>query len=262
MRPVAVKFGGAVITRKRGAAAVRQKVLSRLGRELAAAGVPTVLLHGAGSFGHPGALRYALNDPPHDGDRAQRARGAALVSAEVRRLHQMVLASLLDARLSPWSLPPASLAQQRERSLARMETEPFLTALAEGLLPVTFGDVVPDSSWGFSILSADTIAVELVRRGVVERVLFVSDVGGVYESMGPGRPKVIAEVTDEVVEGLSARGAGPDVTGGIRGKAQAMRAIAALGGHAGLISGLSDGLLTRALRGEPVYGSWSTPGRR
>lgn len=261
-RPVAVKLGGAVITRKQRAAAVRLKVLTRLAEELAASRVPLVVLHGAGSYGHPGAKRFRLNDPPVSGDAATLARGAAIVSAEVRRLHDLVLRSLLDAGLPAWSVPPAAWCSQRARRLDHWDSRPFEEALGSGLVPVSFGDVVLDREWGFSILSADTIAVELVRAKVVDRVLFVSDVGGVYESMGPGRPKVIPTVTDSVVAGLATKGAGPDVTGGIRGKAQAMVEIAALGGDAGLISGLSDGLLTRALRGEPVYGSWSTPGRR
>lgn len=257
-----MKLGGAVITRKQHAAAVRQKVLTRLAEELAASRVPVIVLHGAGSYGHPGAKRFGLNDPPTAGGAIARARGAAIVSAEVRRLHGLVLRSLLDAGLPAWSVPPAASCSQRARVLDHWDARPFEEAVRGGLVPVSFGDVVPDLDWGFSIVSADTIAVELVRAKVVGRVVFVSDVGGVYESMGPGRPKVIPTVTESVVAGLTPKGAGPDVTGGIRGKAQAMVEIAALGGDAGLISGLSDGLLTRALRGEPVYGSWSTPGRR
>ena len=44
-----------MLTRKRQAARLRPKVLHRLASELAAPGHPPfVLLHGAGSFGHPG----------------------------------------------------------------------------------------------------------------------------------------------------------------------------------------------------------------
>lgn len=261
-RPVAVKLGGAVITRKQRAAAIRPKVLTRLSEELAASHVPVVVLHGAGSYGHPGAKRFGLNAAPAPGEEIARARGAAIVSAEVRRLHGLVLRSLLDAGVAAWSVPPATSWTQRAGTLERRDLGPVTEAVRVGLVPVAFGDVVPDREWGFSILSADTLAVELVRAGVVGRVLFVSDVAGVYESMGPGRPKVIPTITESVVDALAATGAGPDVTGGIRGKAKAMVEIAALGGDAGLISGLSDGLLARALRGEPVYGSWSTPGRR
>ena len=125
-----------------------------------------------------------------------------------------------------------------------------------GLVPVSFGDVVPDDAWTRSILSADTLAVELARQLPVRRVLFVSDVPGVLEPGTAPRPRIVPEVTEELVERLSQRAGGPDVTGGIRGKAQAMLEIGRLGADAGLISGLKDGLLSRALRGDSVVGSW------
>jgi isopentenyl phosphate kinase len=59
------------------------------------------------------------------------------------------------------------------------------------------------------------------------------------------------------VERLRPGSGAPDVTGGIRAKAEAMLAIAHAGVDAGLISGLTDGGLSRALRGEMVYGSWA-----
>ena len=252
-----VKLGGSIITRKQQAERLRPKILARLAEEIVEGDRPTVLLHGAGSFGHPGAVRFGLANAPTDpSKRLERARGAAIVSAEVRRLHLAVLRALVDAGARPWSVPAATIAENDGGRFGSLQHGPFQESIDAGLLPVSFGDVVPDRRWGRSILSADTIAVELTRSLPVQRVLFVSDVPGILE---PGaRPKevLIPEVTDAVLERLSPRAAGPDVTGGIRGKAAAMLEIGRLGADAGLISGLKDGLLSRALRGEPVPGSW------
>jgi isopentenyl phosphate kinase len=87
-------------------------------------------------------------------------------------------------------------------------------------------------------------------------VIFVSDGPGILEPGALPKHVLVDEVTPALVERLSVRAGGPDVTGGIRGKAQAMLEIARLGADAGLISGLKDGLLSQALRGEPVAGSW------
>ena len=58
--PLVVKLGGSVITRKREAERVRPKILRRLSEEVSSvADTPMVLLHGAGSFGHPGAASSA-----------------------------------------------------------------------------------------------------------------------------------------------------------------------------------------------------------
>jgi isopentenyl phosphate kinase len=262
--PSIVKLGGSVITRKRGPPRLRPKVLTRLAEEVADGGrLGTVLLHGAGSFGHPGAVRWRLalppaaTDPPH-----ARRRGATLVSAEVRRLHVAVLTALLDAGVPAWSVPAGAVATNDGGRLASLDPAPFRRALDAGLVPVGFGDVVADASWGFSILSADTIAVALAGPLKARRVLFVSDVDGVLERPpgAPGRPKARPRVTREILAGLAPAIGAPDVTGGIRGKAEAMLAIAAVGVDAGLISGLRHGSLARALRGEAVYGSWTGPG--
>ncbi|HXY46887.1 MAG TPA: isopentenyl phosphate kinase [Thermoplasmata archaeon] len=257
--PVIVKLGGSVITRKREAERVRPKVLARLAREIADSGSDRiVLLHGAGSFGHPGARRFGLAHAAEaNEDPRARARGAAIVSAEVRRLHVVVLRALVAAGCSPISIPVATHARNRSGELASLDAVPFRDALGRGLMPVSFGDVVPDDAWGSSILSADTIARTLAPVLHPRRVIFVSDVPGILEGPPTGRRSVIAEVTDAVAGSLRPPPGAPDVTGGIRGKAIAMRAIAHAGSDAGLISGLSDGALLRAIRGEFVYGSWA-----
>jgi isopentenyl phosphate kinase len=254
-----VKLGGSVITRKREVERVRPKTLARLAREIAEVpDVDVIVLHGAGSFGHPGAHRFGLAAPPApDASAKRRARGAAVVAAEVRRLHLLVLRALVAAGASPASVPMATHATNREGTLATLDATPFRSALADGRTPVSFGDVVPDTAWGSSILSADTIALELARTLRPDRVVFVSDVPGIYEGPRTGRPRVVDEVTPELLGRLRPTGRGPDVTGGIRGKAEAMLAIARAGADAVLISGLSDGALARALGGATVHGSWA-----
>ncbi|MGI0131105.1 MAG: isopentenyl phosphate kinase [Thermoplasmata archaeon] len=256
---VVVKLGGAVITRKREVERVRPKVLARLAAEIAsAADRRLVVLHGAGSFGHPGALKFGLARAPLPTESAgDRARGAAIVATEVRRLHLLVLRALLRAGVSPASVPIATHARNHEGRTVSLDAAPFVEALARGLVPVSFGDVVPDDRWGASILSADTIAERLVVPLRPERVLFVSDVAGVLQGPAQGRRAVVAELSDDAVAALRPRPGAADVTGGIRGKAETMLRISRAGVDAGLISGLSDGGLSRALRGERVYGSWA-----
>lgn len=254
--PVVVKLGGSLLTRKREAEKVRPKVLARLAGELADAGpIPLVVLHGAGSFGHPGARRFGLAAPPAGPQSVrERTRGAAIVAVEVRRLHLLVLRALVAAGLAPWSVPPGVVAENRDGALGTLDTSPFAAALERGQVPVSFGDVVPDRAWGTSVLSADAIAVELAARLHARRVVFASDVPGI---LGSDRRSVVPELTESAAEALRPASGAPDVTGGIRAKARAMLAIAGGGTDAVLISGLSDGALSRAVRGEAVYGSWA-----
>ncbi|MGI0071959.1 MAG: isopentenyl phosphate kinase [Thermoplasmata archaeon] len=254
-----VKLGGSVITRKREVERARPKVLGRLAAELASGGGGRlVVLHGAGSFGHPGAKKFGLARTPEPGaSSVQRSRGAAIVAAEVRRLHLLVLRALVGAGLSATSVPVATHARNREGRLVAFDPLPFTNALERGLVPVSFGDVVPDEGWGSSILSADTIAEALVAPLRPGRVVFVSDVPGIFEGPSRGRRPVAAEITEAIVARLALDAGAVDVTGGIRAKAETMLRIARTGADAALISGLTDGGLSRALRGEMVYGSWA-----
>jgi isopentenyl phosphate kinase len=259
-RPLVVlKLGGSVITRKREVERARPKVLARLAREIAAVDDRRVIiLHGAGSFGHTGAKQFGLARAPLDSETpGHRGRGAAIVATEVRRLHLLVLRALVRAGVSPASVPIATHARNREGRLVAFDAAPFVDTLARGLSPVSFGDVVPDEVWGASILSADTIAEQLVVPLRPSRVVFVSDVPGILSGPSQGRRPVVRELTEGVVAQLRPASGVPDVTGGIRGKAESMLRIASAGVDAGLISGLTDGGLSRALRGEMVYGSWA-----
>lgn len=256
---VIVKLGGSVITRKREIEKLRPKVLARLAREVAEVrDRRVVLLHGAGSFGHPGAKRFGLARAPAEAvAAAERVRGAAIVAAEVRRLHLAVIRELVHAGGVPLSVPMSTHARNRAGELVHLDPSPIVDGLEGGFLPVSFGDVVPDEAWGSSILSADTIALALVPALGAERVVFVSDVEGILEGP-PGRKRsVVRAISAETVASLRPASGVPDVTGGIRGKATAMLAIAAAGADAGLISGLSDGAVSRAIRGGMEFGSWA-----
>lgn len=254
---VVVKLGGSLLTRKREVEKLRPKVLHRLAEELAETRpVPLLVLHGAGSFGHPSAARFGLARPP-TGSVNDRVRGAAIVAAEVRRLHLAVLRQLVDAGAAPWSVPVANLARNHAGAFGELDAQPFAAALARGLLPVAFGDVVPDDAWGVSILSADALAVELARRLAARRVVFATDVPGLLHGAPGGRRTVVPEITEAAVASLRDVPGATDVTGGIRAKLEAMLTIARDGADAALISGLTGGAVSRAVRGEPVYGSWA-----
>jgi isopentenyl phosphate kinase len=256
--PLIVKLGGSVITWKRGRARVRAKIVERIARELSTLdNQRLIVLHGAGSFGHPGAVRWGLAKAPTERDEEHRRRGAAIVSAEVRKLHVSMLNALIDQGIPAFSVPPSIIARNRLGELAWMEERPFREALAGQAVPLSFGDVVRDEVWGYSILSADTIALQLARALSATRVIFVSDIEGVYEKFDGGRGRIVPNITPSLLSVLQPSPGVPDVTGGIRGKVEAMLAIAESGADAGLISGLKDGAVARALRGETVYGSWA-----
>ncbi|TLZ69515.1 MAG: isopentenyl phosphate kinase family protein [Methanobacteriota archaeon] len=251
-----VKLGGSVITVKSKYRTLRGPDLSRLARELAAgAGPDTVVVHGAGSYGHILAAKHRLGEGY---DNPAQLGAVAQVQRDVRALDLKVLDALLRARLRPVAVPPSLVMRYHDGRLAVFDVGPFRDYLMRELLPVSFGDVVMDTKRRFAIASGDDVILELAKLFRPERVLFVADVDGVFtadpkrhkeakllEAIGPGALDSIAFATE----------ATQDVTGGLRGKLLRMVEIAKHARDVRIINGLARGRLEAAVRGDDVPGT-------
>jgi isopentenyl phosphate kinase len=254
-----VKLGGSVITEKAAAHAVlRKDVLERLAREVVEAGGETVVLHGAGSYGHPGAKRHGLKAGlTHEGA----AAGAAEVRLQVDELQKAVCSALRAAGAAPWPLPASSVSWMRDGRPRQVDWEIFDAALGRGFVPVTGGDVVLDEVIGVSIMSADDIAEALSRHLHPSLVVFAVDTDGVFDR-DPNDPeaRLIQRLkANEKPAFTAAAGGADDVTGGMAAKVRAAQAIAFGGARVRIVNGLKPGRVLKALKGEPVEGTEVVP---
>jgi isopentenyl phosphate kinase len=119
--------------------------------------------------------------------------------------------------------PSAFFTLDRGR-IARAELPRIRLAIANGLVPVLWGDAVLDVSEKFRILSGDQIAAYFYEKLPVKRLLFGTDVDGVYTSdpkKGKSAKKISSLLEESKVANILAN-TGPskrfDVTGGLRGK--------------------------------------------
>ena len=251
-----VKLGGSVITNKRKYRTLRGQDLSRLAREVAAAADPeTVVVHGAGSYGHILAAKHRL----HMGFQNQdQLTAVAQVQRDVKALDVKVLDALLRARARPIAIPPSVVMRHRDGVLESFDIGPFRDYMKLGLLPVSFGDVVLDTTRRFSIASGDDIVLELAKAFRPDRVVFAADVDGVYTA----DPKRSTDATRIDVVDAEAMGRiefadpeGSDVTGGLRAKLEKMRDIAKYARDVWIVNGLMRGRVERVTRGEAVVGT-------
>src|SRR5712691_3679898 len=103
-----------------------------------------LVVHGGGSFGHPVAKKYGLSSRTS----ACSAIGVSRTRDAMFRLNLLVCGSMNEAGMSPYPFAPFDLLTRAGRS-----ARPWIASLLEaGLVPVTFGDVVPEER-GFRILS-------------------------------------------------------------------------------------------------------------
>ena len=203
---VIVKFGGAAITVKDGEpdtlndealgaccasiAEVVRTEISELAIEFAKESpLRVIVVHGAGSFGHPQAKQYGVADGGDmDGDPVLR-EGVDKTKASVRKLCRLVCDELISEGGAPALVKPAPISpygkfftvgKKLNRNLSRGGFDEVRAALMEGKIPVLHGDVVNDAEQGCAILSGDTLVECLTEEFKPKRVVFVSDVEGIF----------------------------------------------------------------------------------
>ncbi len=230
-----VKLGGSVVTDKSLPFKYRGETVLGLAREMARSKLKLVVVHGGGSFGHPVAKEYGLSSRTTAGS----AAGVSRTREAMFRLNQLVSSSMNEAGMSPYPFSPFDLLIRAGRS-----ARPWIASLLEaGLVPLTFGDVVPEGH-GFRILSGDTIAYELCKLLSPNRCVFALDADGVYDD----NREVIPVLTPDSIRGLKL-GRATDATGGIVLKLREAARIAALGVPAAFVSGQRPNEFAKSLRG-------------
>jgi isopentenyl phosphate kinase len=249
-----VKLGGSVITDKKKYRTLRRDALDRLAREIRLSGRQTMVVHGAGSFGHVIAAQHRIQ---HGFVDKGQIPGAAQVMEDVRELDLTVISALNRNGVPAVSLPPSAMVTMDRGEVVDIDLTVFRRYADLGLVPVTFGDVVLDRSKGFGICSGDLLMEALSKEFRPERIIFCADVDGVFTadpSHDPGAT-LIKTVDRAALDSLPRSESCVDVTGSIFGKIECMMRIASHGGDAMVINGLVPGRLEAALRGEKVIGS-------
>jgi len=239
-----VKLGGSVITDKKVPFSYRDAVVQGLGKAMASSGVPVVVVHGGGSFGHTEAKKYGLSSRRS----SPSPEGVSETREAMFNLDAKVCASLSAAGVHPYPFSPFTLLD-REGDGGSSFIERLLLG---GTTPVTFGDVVHDGK-GFRVLSGDTICVELAEMLGAARCVMALDVDGVLNERG-AVIRVLGEGSEAKIPAARA-----DASGGIALKVNEALRMASSGTEVRLVSGLRPAEFTRALQGKKFHGTLIRP---
>jgi isopentenyl phosphate kinase len=230
---VFIKLGGSLITDKTQEQTPRLDVIQRLAREIQQAldnrpDLQLLVGHGSGSYGHFAGRRYRTREGILN---AESWRGYAETGTIAARLNRLVTDALLQAGLPVLSVQPSASALCRDGELVHMEGRPIVTALANGLLPLVYGDVALDEVRGCTIISTEEIFGYLARLLHPQRIILAGQVDGVYTQDPLRNPaaqpiSVISPETYAQVEQQLGGSHGVDVTGGMLSKVQAMIRLA------------------------------------
>jgi isopentenyl phosphate kinase len=215
---ILLKLGGSLITDKTRPYTARLEVLARLAHEIrrGLSQLPNLRLvigHGSGSFGHWSARPYATREGVRTPDQWQ---GYAEVAAAAARLNRIVTDALLEASVPVLSLQPSASALCHDYRLEYMDTRPLYGALAQGLVPLVYGDVALDDVRGGTIVSTEDIFVYLAGELQPSRILLLGEAPGVLRNGA-----VVPSITPGSLQDLRCAldgSRGVDVTGGMADK--------------------------------------------
>ncbi|HVN74133.1 MAG TPA: isopentenyl phosphate kinase [Methanoregula sp.] len=218
-----LKLGGSVITDKSAECAVNRDALAAVADAIAGArtGDGIVIVHGAGSCGHPEAKRYHLDTGAAPGG----TEGIYVTNRVVSGLNDAVVGALRERGVAAIGIHPLHTAVADNGRLIAFECRHLERMLALGMVPVIHGDVVMDLSRGACIVSGDQIVRYLAVGLRIDRVGLATDVPGVLDG---GR--VVPEINSVTAKKLHISSSHhTDVTGGMRGKINELLELASAG---------------------------------
>ncbi|KAM3568679.1 hypothetical protein VYU27_009201, partial [Nannochloropsis oceanica] len=167
---VIIKLGGSSITDKTGFEALKTEGLAAaatLIKKCYDEGLGVIVVHGAGSFGHPQAKKYQINKGwSQEGDQEafkQVRYGFAATRCSVLKLSSIILNELIAHGLPATSLSACGVWNTVKGEVTKSNTRAVVDLLALGFIAVMHGDGVLDAVKGCNVLSGDTIIRQLAQ---------------------------------------------------------------------------------------------------
>ncbi|MDD2665661.1 MAG: isopentenyl phosphate kinase [Methanocellales archaeon] len=243
-----LKIGGSVLTDRSKERTLKLGEINRIAKEIASADVrDLIIVHGAGSFGHPQAKRFDLDVPGKCGYET------ILIHNIVKELNRVFIEKLAENGMLVVPVHPLNCTISREGRLENMMTDQIRLMLKNDLVPVFHGDVVMDRIWGRAILSGDQIVAHVAKCLNAERVGIGTNVDGIMEGT-----KVMDVITPEEFCGVKKLLKGSkdvDVTGGMASKANELFKLAEEGVSSHVFNASKKGLVMNFLSGERNFGT-------
>jgi len=250
-----IKLGGSVVTFKDRPLAANASAIDGISRVLAQVDVPTIIVHGGGSFGHYWSVKYDMHTKPAAYD----AHGVSVVHESMIALNQIIVNSMIRARLNPYGVPPSAFTTGHRPITAKIR-QVYSMAQSKAL-PVTFGDVVHMGGAKYSILSGDALLTILAKVLRPSRVIFATNVDGIYKDMGS--KELMAEIRMTGKKSIAfSKGPGADVTGGMKRKVTEAFKIASRGVDVLMVNGLVPERIAEAVEGRLKEGTLIKGGKR
>lgn len=254
-----MKLGGSVITYKsHPTGKFRLRRLLEISQEIKQAkekqDFNLILINGVGSYGHPIAKKYAIARGVKNNTQL---RGLCEIKYITNYLTTKLNKIFLTAGLNVFSCQTSSLLIQNKGEIFSFNITPIKQLLKLRVIPMLSGDDVPDVSWGNSIISGDAVAPFLAQKLKATRVLFASDVDGIFDK-DPHKYKNTRQFSkidrknfNTIIE-TTGTSSHTDVTGGMKGKLLSIRKYSHKKAKIMIFNGLRKNSVFEALSGKKI----------
>lgn len=270
---IILKLGGSILTKKdlkdpevnfanlnRIANEIKNAFNNQFNNELSDG---LVIIHGAGSFGHPPAKKYAIGEPFTKDQYPKKRIGFSKTQNCVKKLNTIICDVLIEHELPCVSLQASSFITTKNKRINNFSLDLIGKYLEEGFISVIYGDVVLDDDLKIAVLSGDQI-LQFIAKNLKtnnldskKEVILGTDVSGVF-TKNPKKykdAKYISKLSslDEIEEFDSTTNI--DVTGGMVGKIKELLELADIGIESKIINANEPNAILNALEGKKVKGT-------
>ena len=258
---IILKIGGSILTNKDAVSEVDTKSLKRIASEIKSSldnsFKELIIVHGAGSFGHPPAKKYKIGEKFDESEYPQKRIGFCETQNAVKKLNMYICEAFIDEGLPVVAIPASSFMRATNKRITDGNLDSFKRYLEKGFIPVIYGDVVLDDELEICVISGDQLIQYLAKNLNPDMVVLGTDVDGVYNKNPKTHDDAIffdkfSSLDDlDTLEGTT----NVDVTGGMVGKIKALLYLADLGIESKIINAEVEDNVFKVLENEKVKGT-------
>ena len=259
---IILKIGGSILTNKDSLESeVDSSSLKRIALEIKSSldnsEKELIIVHGAGSFGHPPAKKYKIGEAFDESEYPQKRIGFCETQNAVKKLNMLICEEFINEGLPVIAIPASSFMTATNKRITQGNLDAFKRYLNKGFIPVIYGDVVLDDELEICVISGDQLIQYLAMNLNPDRVILATDVDGVYNKNPKTHDDAIffekfSSLEDlDTLEGTT----NVDVTGGMVGKIKELLYLADLGIESKIINAEVEDNIYKVLENENVKGT-------
>jgi isopentenyl phosphate kinase len=259
---IILKIGGSILTNKDSQvsevdAASLKRIASEIKASMDISPKQLVIVHGAGSFGHPPAKKHKIGEEFDESEYPQKRLGFCEIQNEVKKLNKFICEAFIEEGLPVVAIPASSFMSATNKRITQGNLDYFKKYLEKGFIPVIYGDVVLDEQLEICVISGDQLIQYLAMNLNPELVVLGTDVDGVYNKNPKTHEDAIffdkfSSLEDlDTLEGTT----NVDVTGGMVGKIKELLYLADLGIESKIINAEVKDNIFNVLQNKDVKGT-------